>query len=404
MGKRALDGVMVADFGWVIAAPICTKFLADLGATVIRIESTRRPDTIRTNSPYAEGKPGLNRSSYFTFFNANKYSMSIDLNQPRGAEVARSLVKRSDIVIENFIPGMMKRWGLTYEDLTKVKPDIIMASLGMQGQTGPYARHRGYGIQLAGLVGFTELTGWPDRPPVQPYGALTDVTASDFAAAAIISALIYRQKTGKGQYLDLSQTEASLQFLAPVSLDYTVNGREPSRLGNSCRYAAPHSTYRCQGEDRWCAIAVTNDKEWTAFCRVLGNPDWTKETRFATLLSRKRNEAELDRLVESWSSRFTPEDVMQRLQAAGVPAGVVQNSRDGYYDAHLEARKHFWKMKHPEMGMVTHLGQSFQMSKTPVGPRMPAPCLGEHTEFVCREILGMPDEEFVELLQQGVLV
>jgi benzylsuccinate CoA-transferase BbsF subunit len=402
MGDMALENVVIVNFGWVLAAPVTTKYLADLGAKVIRVESIHRPDPLRTNTPYKDNIPGVNRSAYHALYNPNNYSMALNLKHPKGVEIAKRLVAKSDVVVENFTPGSMKRLGLSYEDLAKVKPDIIMVSLSMQGQTGPYSSHLGFGNQLTGLTGFTHLTGWPDREPVQPYAGVTDACTPSLGAAAVIAALLYRRKTGRGQYLDLSQNEASIHYLAPLMLDYFTSGRIANRSGNYGDGAAPHAAYPCQGDDRWCAIAVFTDREWEAFCHVLGNPEWTRKAEFATLLGRKKNEEELNVLTATWTKKHAAEEVMRRMQAAGVAAGVVSKPGDILEDPQLNHRKHFWYLNHSELGNYPHLGQSFQLSQTPVEGRMAAPILGEHTEYVCTKIMNMSDEEFMELWPEGV--
>ena len=402
MGDVALENVVIVNFGWVLAAPITSKYLADLGAKVIRVESVHRPDPLRTSTPYKDNIPGVNRSAYHTLYNANNYSMALNLKHPKGINIAKRLIDKSDVVMENFTPGSMKRLGLSYEEIKEIKPDIIMISLSMQGQTGPYSRHLGFGNQLTGLSGFTHITGWPDRSPVQPYAGVTDACTPSLGAAAVIAALLYRRSTGKGQYLDLSQNEGSIHYLAPLMLDYFTSGRIASRSGNRCDHAAPHAAYPCQGDDEWCAIAIFNDQEWEAFCHVLGNPEWTQKAEFSTLLGRKKNEEELNALTAGWTGKHSAEEVMHLMQAAGVAAGVVKAPADLLEDPQLNHRKHFWNIKHSELGDYLHLGQSFQLSQTQVEGRMAAPILGEHTEYVCTKIMNMSDSEFMELLQEGV--
>lgn len=402
MGDRALENVIIVNFGWVLAAPVTSKYLADLGAKVIRVESVHRPDPLRTSTPYKDNILGINRSAYHALYNANNYSMALNLKHHKGVEIAKQLVTKSDVVIENFTPGSMKRLGLSYEELKAIKPDIIMLSLSMQGQTGPYASHLGFGNQLTGLTGFTHITGWPDREPVQPYAGTTDACAPSLAAATIISALLYRRRTGKGQYLDMSQNEASIHYLSPLILDYFANGRIANRAGNRCDYAAPHAAYPCKGNDQWCAIAVFSDQEWEAFCNVLRNPDWTKRADFATLLGRKRHEEELNFLIAKWTRKHTAEQIMNMMQAAGVAAGVVIEPCELLEDPQLKHRQHFWYINHSELGYYPFIGESFQLSQTPVEGRMASPILGEHTEYVCTQIMGMSDNDFVELWQEGV--
>jgi crotonobetainyl-CoA:carnitine CoA-transferase CaiB-like acyl-CoA transferase len=396
--SAVFEGVKVADFTWVAVGPLTTRYLADFGATVVRIESSSRPDAWRTSAPFKNGEVGINRSGYYGYHNANKYSIAIDLNNPKGREIAKKLVSWADIVAENFTPGQMERWGLGYEDLKKIKPDIIMLRSSNQGSTGPLAKQPGYGHHLVALGGFCYYSGWPDREPLALSTAYTDCITPRFAAAALITALIYRRKTGKGQLIDISQLETAIHFLSPLILDYTVNGQVGGRTGNYCANAAPHGVYRCKGDDRWCAIAVFSDNEWKAFCNVIGNPGWTKDPKFTTLLARKKNEEELNELIEEWTNNLAAEEVMTLMQQAGVAAGVVKNAEDVYQDSQLRKRDAFWLLNHSEIGYVTHLGQPFKLSKTPAEARMPAPCLGEHTEYVCKEFLGMSDEEFVELL------
>lgn len=401
MQEKVFDGVKAVDFGWVLAGPIVFKFLADYGATVIHVESHKRPDLLRVSTPYKDGIAGVDRAGYYAYWAANKYSISLDLNQTGGLEIAKKLVAWADVVGDSHRPGIMERLGLGYDDLRKIKPDIIMIRSSNQGLTGLYASHPGFGNHLNGLVGFVNLVGWPDQPPISLIIAYTDYLAPHFAVAALVGALDYRRKTGKGQLLDLSQFEVGLQLLAPVLINYMVNGVEDSRMGNSCSYAAPHGIYQCKGEDRWCAIAVLGDAEWKAFCKVIGDTNWTQDPRFSTLSGRKGNEEELDRLVERWTMNHDAEEVMRRMQDVGVAAGVVQDARDLYEDPQLKERAYFWVMEHKELGKFSHLGQPSILSKTPAKPYRPAPCLGEHTEYVCRELLGMSEREFDKFLIDG---
>ena len=403
MIHQALEGLKVADFSWYIAGPSISMWLAHHGAQVIRIESLTRYDELRAIEPFKDGIHGINRSGCYANYNSNKYGMSLNLKHPRGVEVARRIVAWADIVVENFTPGTMeKRWGLGYEGMKKIRPDIIMLSTSGMGQTGPESQQPGFGLELASRGGFAHFVGWPDQEAVSVGYPYTDTVSPPFAVIALMAALEYRRRIGKGQYIDLSQHEVAVHHLAPAVLDYTVNKREGGRIGNHHPSAAPHGAYRCQGDDRWCAIAVFTDEEWEAFCKALGNPPWTEDPKFATLASRKANEEELDRLVEGWTAALAAEEVMERLQAAGIGAGVVQNGKDLLEDPQLKHRHHFWYLNHPEMGVCAYDGPVFKLSDTPSELRMPAPCLGEHTEYVCTKILGMSDEEFVNLLVEGV--
>lgn len=328
--------------------------------------------------------------------------MALNLSHPGARELALRLIAFADVVLESFTPGTMARWGLDYEALRAVKPDLIYLSSCQQGQTGPRARYAGYGSLAAALAGFNAVTGWPDRDPPTIYGAYTDFVAPHFATATLLAALDHRRRTGQGQHIDLSQLEASLHFLAPEILEYTVNGRVRGRRGNADDRAAPHNAYPCAGEDRWCVIACESESEWEALCRAMGNPDWCRRPECATLESRKRHEVELDRLIARWTATREPYALMQELQAAGVPAGVVQSCSDLHRDPQLNARGAFVWLEHPEMGRSPYEAWAFRCQASPGRPR-PAPCLGEHTEKVLVELLGLSPAEVRRLKEEGVL-
>jgi crotonobetainyl-CoA:carnitine CoA-transferase CaiB-like acyl-CoA transferase len=401
--EQALKGLKVADFSWYIAGPSIPMWLAHHGAEVIRVESLTRPDELRGIEPFKDGIAGINRSGCYANFNSNKYGMALNLNHPRGVEVARKIIAWADVLVENFTPGTMARkWGLGYESVREINPGIVMVSTSPMGQTGPEAQQGGFGLELVSRGGFTHFTGWPDQEAVGVGYPYTDTASPPLGVVAILAALEYRRRTGKGQYIDISQHEVAVQHLTPAVLDYTANGNEGGRIGNRHHQAAPHGAYRCRGEDRWCAIAVFTDEEWRAFCGVIGQPELAEDNKFKTLTDRKQNEDELDRLVEAWTANLPPEEVMQNMQAAGVAAGVVQSGKDLIEDPQLKHRHHFWYLDHPEMGKCAYDGPPFHLSETPGELNRPAPCLGEHTEYVCTQILGIPDEEFIGLLAEGV--
>ena len=403
MLKKLFEGIKVLDFTWAAVGPLSTKILSDYGAEVIKIENHLHPDGTRVGGPFKDDIPGMNRSGCFNQWNTGKRSILLNLAHPKGVKVATILAAWADVVVENFSGGTIRRIGLGYEELKKINPDIIMLSSCMMGQTGPYASHPGLGPLLTALSGFNQITGWPDRQPLGPSGAYTDFIGPRFAVLAIMAALDYRCRTGKGQYLDLSQYESSVHFIAPLLLDYTINKRIAGRVGNRLSYAAPHGAYRCSGEDRWCAIAVFTDEEWQNFCEVIGNPKWTKEIKFSTLWARKENEDELDSLISEWTINYPAEQVMEQMQSAGVAAGVLQNSIDMQeYDPQLKHRHFYWSLEHPEVGRYTALRPNFVVSKAPYEIKR-APLLGEHNEYVLKEILGMSDDEIAELVIQGVL-
>jgi len=402
MNPEVFQGLKVLDFSWAIAAPWAVKYLVDHGATAVHIESVSHADIIRTGPPFKNGKPGVDRSVYWVNYHCNKYGLSLNLNHPRSLGVIAKLISWADVIVENFAPGVMRRWGLSYEEVRKIKADIIMLSSSQFGQMGPLATMPGTGIQLTSYTGFNYLTGWADREPCNVYGGYTDCPAARFGAIAIIAALLYRRRTGKGVYIDLSQYESGLHLLSPVLMDYQVNGRIAMRQGNHHPFAAPHGVYPCRGDDSWCAIAVFTDAQWRALCRAMGEPEWSKEARFSTFSKRKSNEGALDQLMSKWTTTLTAKEAMYKLQEVGIPAGVVQKSEDLYNDPQLKRRGYFWEVDHPVVGRHFLESQAFQLSKSPRKLGMPSPCMGEHNEYVCHEILKLSDEEFVELLNEGV--
>ncbi|MFC1924962.1 CaiB/BaiF CoA transferase family protein [Chloroflexota bacterium] len=401
-GKKVFDGLKVVEFTWFVAGPWVGKYLADHGAEVIRVETSQRPDPLRYSAPFKDEIPGPDRTPLGCIYNNGKKSITLDLRNPRGVDVAKRLIAWADIVIENYTPGTLKKLGLDYENLKKVNPRIIMLSSSNQGQTGPYATQIGLGYHLSSFVGFHYVTGWPDRDPCLIRNAYTDIPGAYFGTVSLIAALDYRRRTGKGQHIDLSQYEAGLQCLSPAILDFDVNGRVAKRDGNRSPMAAPHGAYPCQGEDRWCAIAVSTDDEWEGFCKAIGNPAWIKDPKFATLSSRKENEEELNKLVGEWTSNLTAEKVVTIMQKAGVAAGVVQNCEDLHSDPQLKHRNHFQQLEHPVIGKHFYFTSGFRLSKTPGELKNPGPCLGEHNEYVYTKILRMSDEEFVDLLNEEV--
>lgn len=400
-----LAGIRVADFTWFGAGPIYTQILANHGAQVIRVESQSHLDGLRLAHPMPEDKHSWNVSGYYNNFNASKLSFTLNMKHPKALDVALRLVAVSDIVAENYTAGTLEKWGLTYEAMLAVKPDIIFVREPMQGAGGPHGDFGGFGFVITPLAGISYLTGFPHREPVGLGTNYTDyVINPGHAAIATLAALRYRNRTGKGQLIEVAQVESSVCAVSTAILDYTANGRVGTRQGNRLGHAAPHGAYRCAGDDRWCAIAVFTDDEWHALCRAMGDPEWAREERFATLQGRKENEDELDQLIESWTAVRSAEEVMETLQAAGVPAGVVQNARDVLEnDPHLKARGYYVYLDHPEAGRTAYDGPGFRLSKTPGGPQSPAPLLGEHTAFVCREVLGMDDEEVAQLVMESVL-
>jgi len=401
MAKRVLDGVKIAAFEQALAGPLTTTILASYGAEVVRIETGTRLDWHRQAGPFIGNVSLPDRSVPYLFVNPGKLDVTINLKHPRAIEAVTRIIKWADVVVENFTGGIMPRLGLGYENIRKIKPDIIMLSSANYGQTGPFAEVPGYGALLTALTGLQHITGFPDQIPQFPGFAITDYIAPRANVLAIVAALDYRRRTGKGQYIDASQFETVVPLLTPILLEYEVNGREAQRMGNRSTYAAPHGVYRCKGDDRWCAIAVFNDEEWEKFCQAIGSPAWTKDSEFSTLRDRLENQDKLDRLVEEWTINHSPEEAMKIMQAAGVAAGVVQSGQDLDNDPQLKRRQFYWKLDHPEIGSFSYSGMPASLSKTPYEMRR-APFMGEHNEYVLVQKLGMSDEEFVQLMGDGV--
>ena len=403
MTKQIFEGVKVADFSWVGVGPQAARELAEHGATVVRVECHRYPDTLRLIGPYKDFITGIDRSAFFAAYNMNKYGMSLDMNRPKGREIAQKLVSWADIVSDGMTPGTMAKWGLDYESCRKTKPEIIYYSTCQQGQFGPYAKFGGYGMFAATMGGFSHVTGWPDKDPTQIFNNYTDFISPWYLVIAVTAALQHRRKTGKGMYLDQAQIEAGINFLGPYVLDYMVNGRVANRMGNRDRFMVPHGAYPCQGVDRWVVIAVRNVKEWDTFCRVTVHSEWREDERFATILARKANEDTLDKLIGEWTASFTPDEVMTKLQNEGIPCGSLQRSEDLFNDPQLKHREHFRTLEHKVIGQHNYNAPAYRLSKTPNRIWKAAPCLGEDNEYVYREILGFTDDEIADLLIEGVI-
>jgi len=404
MERRPFEGVNILDFTWTGTGPFSLNPLAFYGATIIKVESRERPDALRSLGPFKDGIAAPEQSYYFAYCQMGKrYNITLNMSHPRGKELARRLVAWADIVADSYATGTLEKWGLDYDSLKKIKPDIIMLRSCMHGHTGPLAGHHGQGFILTALSGVDALLSWPDRAPAGAFGALTDFIAPQFNTICLIAALDYRRRTGKGQYIDQSQHEAAMQLITPLILDYTVNQRDYTSNCNRLDYAAPHGIYRCRGDDRWCAVAVFTDEEWESFCKVIGNPALASDPKYSTLLSRKQHEDELDTIVEAWTATRSPEDVMGLMQASGVAAGVVADARDQAGDPQLAHYNFFEEREHPVIGKIPfYHGPCFRLSETPyeIGR---ATMIGEHNEFVYTELLGIPDEEWASLMAEGVI-
>jgi crotonobetainyl-CoA:carnitine CoA-transferase CaiB-like acyl-CoA transferase len=396
-------GLKVTDFAWVGVGPISSKFLADHGASVVRVESELRPDVLRANGPYKDNVEGWNRSQFFGDFNTSKQSLALDLKQPEAIEIAKQLISESDVMIESFAPGAILRMGLGYEEVRKLNPKLIMISTCLMGQTGPAAEMAGFGYHAAAIAGFYEMTGWPDRSPIGPWIAYTDTIAPRFISALLSAALDHRRRTGEGCFIDVAQIETALHFLAPELLDLQTNGHLANRAGNRSAYAAPQSCYPCSGDDNWCAIAVDTDDQWQALCRTLGRTDWAEDPGLASNAGRLQAHERLDESIQAWTHDKDATDVMNLLQAAGVPAGKVQRSSDLLQDPQYQHREFYRYFDHQEMGNIPYAGHQYRISSYDNSPQGPAPCLGQHSFEVLSEVMNLPDEDIAQAYAAGII-
>jgi len=403
--RDVFAGLKVWDSSWVGVGPLTTRYLGDYGATVVRTESARNLDTLRRIGPYKDGIPGINRSQFFAEYNTSKLGVGVNFTTPEGRELGLKFAAWADVVVESFSPGVMDRFGLGYEALKAVNPSIIMLSTSMNGQTGPRRSFTGFGTGLAAMAGFVDLTGWPDRTPGTPYGAYTDFIAQRFCGTAMAAALDHRRRTGEGQYIDVSQYEASAQFLAGLLLDADVNGRIRSRDGNRDLHAAPHGIFRCRDEgelDRWVAIAVETEAQWAAFIRRIGAPAWASEARFASLADRKAHEDALEALVSAWTADKTPAEVVEQLQPE-VPAAPVLTGLDLFTDPQLHHRGYLHTLHHGEVGDIPYEGSQVIATATQPWPRKAAPVFAADTVQVLRDFLGYSEAEIEDLVAKGAV-
>lgn len=400
---QPLEGIRVADFTWVWAGPFCTLQLAHLGAEVIRIESAHRTCVTRLLPPFADGIPGPNRSGYFNQYNQGKLSLALDLKQPEAVGVAKDLVARSDIVCENFASGVMDRMGLGYDTLRQLKPDLIMIAMSGYGATGPEREFVSYGPAQVPLSGMSSLTGYAGWPPMHVGISYGDPTGGLHGAVAVLAALLHRDETGEGQFIDLSQQETSIAVIAEGVLEQAITGSQPARNGNRVASMAPHGVFRCAGEQRWAAIAIRDDAEWQRCAAAMGRPDLGGDPRFATLPARKRHEDALESLITEWTLARPAEDVVTILQAAGIPAAVSMSNKDLAEDPQLAESGFFVHVPHPEIGPRLHLGMPWRLSATPCAVRRPAPLLGEHSDDVLQRVLGYSPDRIAALRASGAL-
>lgn len=421
--KLPFEGLRVADFAWVGVGPLVSKYLADHGAEVVRIESSTYPEALRRVGPFINDEPGLDNSGYYANFNSSKLCASINLKHPRGPELARRIIATCDIVTESFTPGTMAKFDLDYEHLREVRPDMVMISMPLYGQTGPWGPWMGYGHVLQAAAGYNHMTGWPDDPPIGTGVAYTDFLVPHIATVALIAALDYRRRTGKGQYIDFGQLEAAVHGLNTAILDWTANGHEQVRLGNRDPEAAPHGCYQAS-DGRWVVIACFTEKDWEGYKAALGRPEWCDLERMRRVWQRVNEQKEIDRHTQAWIIdhtydparpkpidpdgpegepvlQFTTDELVAHFQRFGVPCGIVQTPEAIHADPQLAHRHHLWTLEHPVMGARTYDSAAFKLSKTPGRLAKAAPLLGEDNEYVYRDLAGLSEEEFIELLADG---
>jgi len=417
MTRLPLDDVRVIDLSMWWAGPMATRLLADMGAEVIKIESLKRIDPWRgpvvsmirfgkaVGGVYPNNDPGerpYNRSAAFNLQNRNKYGISLDLSRFEGKDILKRLVYISDVIVENFTPRVMTSLGLDYTVLEKVNPRIIMLSMPAYGMTGPEKDYRGFGQTIECMSGITYLTGYLGEGPMLQSGiAYGDPIAGINGAFAVLAALHHR--SGKGMYIELSQVEVAIPLNSAVLMDYTMNRRIRTRMGNRHQSMAPQGCYRCKGDDAWVVIAVPSDEVWHNFCHAVGKPALSEDRRFFDVAARLRHQDELDPIIEEWTKEHDHYEVMRIMQAAGVPAGPALDARELVEEAHLNERGFFEVVTHPEAGTHPYIGMSAKFSKTPGSIRRPAPCFGEHNQYVFGELLGLSKEEITRLEEAEII-
>ena len=399
--KYPLQGVRVLDFGWVAAGPSATKILADMGAEVIKVESRKRPDTTRFTPDNIERNPETDPA--FHSLNRNKLGITIDMTRKEGCDLLRQLAAKSDIVLENFFPGVMEKFGLDYDTLVKIKPDIIMVSMPGLGNWGPLAKTPAYAPNLAALSGLESMVGYEGGRSLglqQPY---SDYNAGTNAAFAALAALIHRRRTGEGQYVEVAQIEALVACIGEAVLDYQVNGKIPGHRGTRHGQMAPHSNYPCDGDDKWVSIAVQTEDQWQKLIGIMSDAPRAKDPKFASLAGRQQHEEELDRIISEWTAGHTAEEITEQCQDAGVAAFSCMDIGDCFLDPHFQDREVFIPFEHPVSGDEFVANLSYRYSDTDGGIYRPAPLWGQHNQYVFGEILGLADDAIHALEEKEVI-
>ena len=401
MSLYPLEGYRIIDFGWAAASPRATCLLADMGAQVIKVETQKRPDPVRFGPDNLTRDP--DKDPLFHSINRNKLSVLLDLTRLEAIELIKRLIKIADVVVENFSPGVMKRFGLDYDDLKKVKPDIIMISFPGVGREGPLADTVTYGPTLAGLAGLDSMVGYEGDRVLGVQQAYANINASLHGAFAIQIALYHREASGEGQYIELAQIEALLSTMPEPVMDYSMNGRILGTLGNHSNMMAVHNNYRCKGDDKWVSIAILTEDEWWAFCEAIGNPHWTESEKFADGYKRLVYRKDLDKLISEWTVTLTPAEVMEILQRAGVAATPCEDTEERFFDPHFRERQILVEVEHPATGVDWVPDVVCKLSETPGGIQRPAPQLGEHNYYVFGDLLGLPRDEINKLIKNKII-
>jgi benzylsuccinate CoA-transferase BbsF subunit len=397
------EGVRVLELGAGAAGPVATRYLADHGATVVKVESAKRPDFMRLVQYRRDDPGGLDAQPLYVLMNPNKRGVSIDLSRPEGVGLVLRLVDWADVVAENFSPRAMAKWGLDWENLRRRKPGLVMVSSCLFGQTGPQRDYPGFGGQGSALAGFNHLTGWPDRAGVGPHGTITDSLSPRYVACLLAAALLHRERTGEGQYLDVAQIETGVYSLSEMVVRRSARGEVMTRQGNRCEHAAPHGIYPCRGEDAWIAIAVFSDVEWRLLRRLMGNPPFGQDPRYATAAGRLEHADALDGHLAGWTRGHDAQELAERLQRGGIEAGAVQDTAELNRDPQLAHRGHFCELAYEPLGPMRFENYAIRLSEGPPELRTPGPKLGEHTREVLREFLGLSEAEIDRLTAAGVL-
>ena len=403
-----LESVRVVEMGQLIAVPHAVKMLADMGAQVIRVESHARLEGYRASAFY-DSDPGQaywNRGANFYEQNRNKLGLTLDLSKDGALDALRKLIATSDVFIENFTPRVMRNFGLEYDDLRKLRPDIIFVSSTGYGFTGPWSSFGAIGPTTEAASGLCHSTGYEDGPPELAEMPYTDYTAAEHTVFAIVAALAHRARTGRGQFVDVSQAQAASATAPETLMDYTANGRITRRIGNRHPYMAPHGLYPCEGTDAWVAVAVSRDEEWAALCGVLEAGALSDDKRFTDADSRWRHRAALDEALSVLTRKWKHRDLADRLQAVGVPAGAVLNNADLLFDPHLTSRGFYEVYQHhpaADMPPLPYSSRPWKFAGASAVTRHPAPLLGEHNRYVLEEFLGMNDEDVRAMEANGAI-